>query len=141
MIHIGFTGTQHGVTGAQLNRVAHILGRWERVWPGVCLHHGDCLGADQQAHQIARGLGMRIEGHPPLNPAKRAWCEFDVQCDAETYLARNRAIVKATAHLLAAPATPHEQLRSGTWATIRYARQQNQEITIVGPDGTVVRIP
>ncbi|MBA3354736.1 MAG: hypothetical protein H0U18_02115 [Pyrinomonadaceae bacterium] len=33
--------------------------------------------------------------------------------------------------------TPREQLRSGTWSTIRKARKARKQVTIVWPDGKV----
>lgn len=52
------------------------------------------------------------------------------------YLARNCVIVDEADILLACPKGPEEQ-RSGTWATVRYARKQNKRIVIVYPDGTI----
>ena len=37
------------------------------------LHHGDAMGADAFAHQIAVSLGMRIVVHPPENNRYRAF--------------------------------------------------------------------
>lgn len=135
MRNVGFTGTRQGMTVGQLSSVAELLRRYD------CLHHGDCEGADKQAHQIARESGMRVIGHPPLNPAIRAWCECDVLLDPKDYLSRNHDIVDAIAELIAAPAEDQERLRSGTWATIRYARKQRRMITIVYPDGTLEFCP
>jgi predicted Rossmann fold nucleotide-binding protein DprA/Smf involved in DNA uptake len=52
-------------------------------------------------------------------------------------LDRNRDIVDAAAVLIAAPKEMTETLRSGTWATVRYARKQGKQVWIVWPDGTV----
>lgn len=40
------------------------------------LHHGDCVGADADAHRLAREhlTTTRIVVHPPDNPVKRASC-------------------------------------------------------------------
>jgi hypothetical protein len=38
---------------------------------------------------------------------------------------------------VAAPRTPIETLRSGTWATVRYARAYGRPVWIVLPDGSV----
>mmetsp|Transcript_30358 Transcript_30358/g.39138 ORF Transcript_30358/g.39138 Transcript_30358/m.39138 type:complete len:93 (+) Transcript_30358:152-430(+) len=38
--------------------------------------------------------------------------------------------------LIAFPPTSIEIQRSGTWATIRYARKKNKAVMIINPDGT-----
>jgi outer membrane protein insertion porin family len=53
-----------------------------------------------------------------------------------TPLDRNRAIVDSCDVLIACPKGPEEQ-RSGTWATVRYARKQKKRIVIIWPDGEV----
>jgi len=52
-------------------------------------------------------------------------------------LERNRAIVDETDILLAAPLESEEQLRSGTWATVRYARKQHKTVLVIFPNGIV----
>lgn len=64
MSSIGFTGTQEGMTIGQ----ARTLYRYLRNMECEELHHGDCLGADEAAHYIARSLGCRVILHPPTNP-------------------------------------------------------------------------
>jgi hypothetical protein len=51
------------------------------------------------------------------------------------YIARNHDIVDASAVLVATPRDWYEEQRSGTWATIRYARAQRKAVIIVWPDG------
>jgi len=62
----------------------------------------------------------------------------DVECDevwpAKPYLERNHDIVDATDYLIFAPKTRHEQLRSGTWATYRYAKLMRKNILMLHPD-------
>jgi len=41
--------------------------------------------------------------------------------------------------LIAASANAVEHLQSGTWSTVRYARRSGRPISIIRPDGTVVR--
>jgi predicted Rossmann fold nucleotide-binding protein DprA/Smf involved in DNA uptake len=53
------------------------------------------------------------------------------------YLVRNRDIVDVCNLLLATPGGTVEQLRSGTWATIRYARRIGRPVWIVFPNGEV----
>lgn len=55
------------------------------------------------------------------------------------YLQRNKVIVDRCGVLVAAPGEAQEQLRSGTWSTIRYARRVGRPVIMVLPDGTVVR--
>lgn len=127
----GFTGTQNGMTEPQSLQVARRLVSYSIGW----LHHGDCVGADAQAHDWAVQCGIKTEGHPPINPSKRAWCKFDVLHEPMEYIVRNHAIVDAVRYLIAAPVSMEEVMRSGTWATVRYARSLKRGILIVFPDG------
>lgn len=105
---------------------------------GACeLHHGDCIEADAEAHEIARALGWHIVGHPPTNPHKRAFCQFDEARPPAPYLVRNRHIVNETTALLATPRSFAEVIRSGTWATIRYARKLGRPVIVIYPNGSV----
>lgn len=131
MRRIGFTGTQRGMTPVQSAVVCDLLSAGE-------LHHGDCIGADAQAHDLARDRGLTVVVHPPIDPRKRAHKHGNVVLHPLPYLDRNLAIVAATEELIAAPDGP-ERTRSGTWATVRRARRMNRPVTIVFPDGTVVR--
>ncbi len=72
---IGFTGTRHGATILQLDFLGTLLGA-----PDVKeLHHGDCVGADAQAHDAvmhAAKLGLaQIYIHPPVDETHRAFCK------------------------------------------------------------------
>ena len=135
---VGFTGTQKGMTPEQKARVrsflkaAH-LGHAE-------FHHGDCVGADAEAHDIAREEGYRIVIHPPSDDKKRAFKEGDYSFPLEPYLDRNEAIVRSTDIMLATPSTNREVQRSGTWSTIRRARTLRRAAIIVYPSGEVVTI-
>lgn len=135
-MHTGFTGTRYGMTHVQLYFVRDALRR-RHGW----LHHGDCIGADKQAHDIGRSLGMLISGHPPVNPSLRAFCECDALSEPKEYMARNRDIVDWCEELVAAPAEMQEIVKSGTWATVRYGRKLGRMVTIVYPDGTMEFCP
>lgn len=140
--HVGFTGTQRGMTAAQYAAVGELLlARFPHAAVttpvrSVTFHHGDCTGADEQAHVIARICGYFIVVHPPTDPKKRAWCTGDFAMTPAPYLERNAAIVRSTLELIATPGETAEQVRSGTWATIRQARRLRRPTTIVWPDGT-----
>lgn len=134
---LGFTGTKHGMTHRQRDTVRFLFNEL------AChvLHHGDCVGADAQAHRLALNIEARVVIHPPSVETFRAYCVgADVIRPACAYLMRNRHIVNAAEDgLIAAPRTHAEELRgSGTWATIRYARAARKRLWIVWPDGTFV---
>lgn len=126
---VSVTGTRHGTTLYQKavlqSNIRHI------AW----LHHGDCIGADADAHDIARKLGIKIHVHPPDNPTLRAFKGGDRESEPLPYLERNKAIVNAGQWLIATPATTTEILRSGTWSTVRYARKMDKNRLIIYPGG------
>ena len=69
------------------------------------------------------------------------WKRANMVCDlvepGEPFLTRNHNIVLFSDVMLATPKQVEEQRRgSGTWATIRYARQAEKPLAIVWPDGT-----
>lgn len=128
---IGFSGSRLGMTVSQMKQLRDML--VDRFVPGAQFHHGDCIGADAEAHGIARAVGYWIVGHPPQNPALRAWCAVDEQRRPAPYLSRDDAIVAETRELLAAPDTAHERLQSGTWATVRRARKAGKPYEVITP--------
>jgi hypothetical protein len=73
---------------------------------------------------------------------KRAFCRADPAQDIvhlpRPPLARNDDIVTAAAVMLATPKGMREELRSGTWATIRRARAARKPLAVVFPSGAVV---
>ena len=135
--HYGFTGTQIGATPIQIERILTLLEEEDVTH----LHHGDCIGADAQAHAAAQSLGVKVILHPPTVTTKRAWCKNAVEVRrAFPYLERNHHIVDASTTLIATPSGP-EELRSGTWATIRYARRMKTRCLVITPDGKVIETP
>lgn len=137
-LRVGFTGTQQGMTTAQL----HTFRRWlfEHVDDVDEFHHGCCVGADVQAHFLVydvfssfmdnESLGTVLHYHPPTDTSKA----FDfgdfvgTRHEPAPYLDRNRIIVANSDVLVAAPKADREELRSGTWATVRYAREAGVEV-------------
>lgn len=132
---VGFTGTRNGMTTfqrASFLQVTYPLDPLE-------FHHGDCVGADEEAHSMLC-YAVKVVGHPPLDSRLRAWCDCDELRTPKDYIARDHDIVDETDLLIAAPKTAGEVRRSGTWATVRYARSQAKPVTVVNPDGTTVRL-
>lgn len=133
---LGFTGTQKGLTVSQKDSLTNVLDSFLKLgytW----MHNGDCIGADEQAANIWLELGGALHLHPPTNDSKRAFLSFfDDGSPPQPYRERNQAIVDAADRLVACPAGMTEELRSGTWMTIRMARKRGIVITIVWPDGS-----
>lgn len=137
MLRVGFTGSRKGVSAEQRARLAEVLAvlgasRAE-------LHHGVCVGADEEAHRLGRKYGYRVVGHPPKEQALRSQLpyHYDEEREAKTYLARDMDIVVETHVLVACPGAARQAAwRSGTWATIAMAQKLGRPIFVVLPDGT-----
>lgn len=132
----GFTGTARGMSAGQRRAFTLWLIR-EHITE---LHVGDCVGADQQAADIARACRVRVVGHPPADPTWRAYWRHYAHCHApRPFLDRDQDIVDAAAVLFGAPAGFREVLRSGTWATIRRGRKKDPAaVTVIAPDGSQI---
>jgi len=126
---IGFTGSREGMS--QNQKEQFVLKMFE-LSP-LEFHHGDCDGADAQAHDIIREFfpHVRIIVHPPQSFQHRAMKAGDVMMPPDGYLARDYRIVDSTDYLVGAPKTDLEERRSGSWTTIRYARKKNKPHTVL----------
>jgi len=130
---LGITGTQKGITKKQLKTFIDLL-----IELNIDeMHHGDCIGADYDAHMFCRKYknNTKIIVHPPIDDKKRANCEGDVILDPKKYLQRNHDIVDTCNLLIGFPYTGTEVTRSGTWATIRYARKIRKDYMLIFPNG------
>jgi len=140
MRHYGFTGTRRGLSEEQTTALKMIL---DRVQLGSTFHIGDCVGADEEFYNLIQnhnrdyGAGFITIGHPPISREHRAFCAYDYEHPPLPFLRRNHAIVNVSDSLIAIPRGDKEEMRSGTWATVRYALSQGQPVTIVYPDGRV----
>lgn len=134
-VKVGFTGTQKGLLVFQRSILKIVLQKLHVTE----FHHGDCIGADETAHDLMNAK-CDIIIHPPSDPKKRAWCQpvYGRILPEKPYLERNHDIVDATTILVATPDSPNEKSRSGTWATVRYAKRLGRPIYLIPPDGKVV---
>jgi hypothetical protein len=142
---VGFTGTRNGMTYDQIQTFCAVLEKLGQQGY-VELHHGDCVGADDNAEHWARTLcGFRTVAHPPVDEKQRAFTKSDEVREPKEYLARNHDIVGESTVLVAAPRQKNVRQPdgtwkpvpySGTWATIRYAEVEGRKVIIVWPDGT-----
>lgn len=118
---IGFTGTRQGMNARQCDMLANLLVELIDQHGPLELHHGCAVGADTQAHFLASSMPhIKTVGHPCKPVPKGYGC--DLLLPTRAPLVRNHDIVDATQLLIAAPSGARELLRSGTWATVRYAR-------------------
>lgn len=139
-IKIGFTGTQKGMTAKQQESLKKLFKHILQKRSISEFHHGDCIGADEQAHKIVFSFCKSIHIHPGTdsrgNSPKRAFCTGRVY-DPAPYLIRNKIIVDSTDLLIACPHQSFEEIRSGTWATVRYALKAHKHLIIVYPSGII----
>lgn len=126
----GVTGTQGGTGIRELAVLRDLL-----LELGVTeLHHGDCIGVDAQAADLANNLGIRTIAHPCDIEDKRAHWPSDEVWPVQKPLVRNRDIVAVSDVLIALPSGLVERRRgSGTWATIRYGRAAGIPVHIIPP--------
>jgi hypothetical protein len=142
MIILGFTGTRKGLTEEQRNLLrlklsAPMPGSNPPLLRAYALHHGGALGADDTAHWLALELQLAVHVWPSNIPNQHATLGGEyVRHDEAPPLERNHTIVDQCDELIACPGEMEEVLRSGTWATIRYARRIGKPITIIYPDGS-----
>ena len=154
---LGFSGTRKGMTPAQRAALPSVLAALpERVL------HGGAVGSDTEFDEwiapiIANSQTAFIEIYPATDERRVYWGNHDrgfpgcrgiivkaVACSDHFEsrpwppLERNRIIAERCDALLACPSEPTEQLRSGTWATVRYARKAGKPVTFVMPSGEVV---
>lgn len=127
---IAVTGTSRGMTQGQIDQARDFLKALYTMRGFRRLRHGDCIGADAQFARIAKDIGFYLIAHPghPKDPNEtkyRAFTDFnDEVLPAKPFIARDHDMVDESAFLLAAPYQDYEVNRSGTWATVRYARDK-----------------
>jgi len=138
---IGITGSRQGLSPEQSAKLTWTLAELRNNRAAARLHHGDCQGVDDSAARIARGLGYRIIGHPPLNKKLRAFFPSDETRSPAPYLVRNRRIVNEVELLIGCPNTNQPTAGSGTWYTIEFAYRTGTKIAVIGPDGHWLAYP
>lgn len=133
--HIGFTGTRHGMTPAQIERVCGVVDYLYSTRGWLIGHHGDCVGADAEFHALMHVRAHRLAIHPGPIGAMSAGCVGDERHEPKSHLRRNADIVAAVSFMIAAPPTEEPQDRGGTWWTIKHAHKKRQPMVIVLPSG------
>lgn len=141
-VEIGFTGTREGLTDAQRQQLKlcfEMMKLGASKFFAVILHHGSCVGADEQVHMMAWTMGMQRAVHPPTDEKLMAVCIGERRYEPKPYLERNKDIVNAGQILIACPketTDPISTRSSGTWSTIRYAMYYGHKpVLVIFADG------
>ena len=145
MINISFTGSRQGMTARQketlefilhhLTSEKYMLNRPEEI----NFHHGGAVGADEEAHDIVLKIPhmfniVRPVGEERWNYWQNEKRGYRIVLDwKDDPLERNQDIVMAGNILFACPRTREEELRSGTWHTIRFAKKKRRRCIILDP--------
>ena len=135
-MHLGITGTRKGLTEDQFKELKEFILEINEV---THLHEGDCIGVDDQITQMFQELRpeVKVICHPPIKTGTQAFGTYDKIHKPKPYLERDKDIVNNSQYLWACPCGK-EIVRSGTWATVRYARNKGILITIIMPDGEII---
>jgi hypothetical protein len=128
-IKIGFTGNRNGLNSEQEEQITLLLNKYNNI----IVSHGDCVGSDTDFHKLCINYKethldktIMIHIYPPNNSSLRAFNQGDLLMEEKPYLERNLNIIKNSSILIACPIDKNkEELRSGTWSTIRQAKKQN----------------
>jgi hypothetical protein len=137
--HVGYTGTRHGMSQPQKEFVSHALFALctDPVFRNMSnstfwFHHGDCVGGDDEATNMAREYGYKIYRHPPTESVhNRALQRFDATDLPYSYSGRNQRIAIRAQTMIAAPAPKSV----GTWNAIKHVRALFKPLLIVHQNG------
>jgi len=120
-------------------------------WDDIVLHHGCCIGVDQQAHELALELEWVIVCHPPLDQS-RSFDPLTVMPSAgrdgpfldirqpKPFLDRNQDIVDESLMLFGLPLYreyPRDFRGKGTWSTINRCVKADKLAVVILNDGEV----
>lgn len=123
---VGVSGSRHGPTPHQRRALATLL----RLWKADIVIHGDCVGVDAYAHQLAKALGMESGAYPGNIERFRAHTEKKGAALVEEPmhpLARNELIALACDVLVAFP-MPDSR---GTYHAIKMADRHRTPCIVV----------
>jgi predicted Rossmann fold nucleotide-binding protein DprA/Smf involved in DNA uptake len=137
---VGFSGTAGEMTRPQRAALtAFFINRV--VEKDSIVFHGGCVGVDQYVHSLCLKHGVLVEVFPSVKhdhwfvPAgSYSWGRVH---EAMLPLERNHVIAEVPARLVAVPETETMVLRSGTWATVRYALKANRPVILILPNGSI----
>lgn len=134
MIDVGATATRRGLTSHQQAGIYRWLLSDHRHISR--LHHGMCVGGDEEFNDMAREIGIWTVGHPPEDNRFLMKGFVDEVLEPKPYLARDKDIVAEVSTLFVAPFQDEEPASyrgSGTWATYGYAKASKLRVVIFWP--------
>jgi hypothetical protein len=131
---VGVTGTRSDINQYQIDTLYRLLPAIGHGRINMEFHHGDCVGADVTAAEVARHFGYKIVCHPPEKNDLRAFFDSDEHREPLSYFARNRNIVDETQCLLVLPYQTEWQTNGGTWYTYDYAKKKNKPRIVIYPN-------
>jgi len=143
-MEIGFTGTRHGMTGAQKVALFDLLCKIDEEFDeAIVTHQGCCIGADEEFAEKCDSMGFEVVGHPPRVALFRSTRALELCVELHEpapYHVRNQAIVDASSVMIAAPAESTPQRAGGTWMTVRMALRALRagklvRLHVIAPDG------
>ena len=151
MHRVGFSGPRKGMTPEQKAKFKELIEELCRTKPSVELHHGDCIGADEEADDIFNRWSAlyayvynEIIVHPPIDKKWRAFVKMKHHFVSITlraprsYHVRNDNIIYEINEMIAAAPSFEEIKRgSGTWSVIRKTRKVGKKLTVIYPDGSI----
>lgn len=129
---VGVTGTRSGMNDEQSRLVRNYLTSRNGITE---LHHGDCVGVDEQVAILAAEVGIKVVCHPPIKTELRAYHRSDDFREPLSYFARNRQIVDECDVLLVVPYQNSWQNNGGTWYTHDYAKKTGKPTMVFFPNG------
>lgn len=138
VIKIGFTGNRNGLNNIQKEEIHIILDKYD----DIIVSHGDCIGADSDFHKLCieyrnehnsnKQKNLIIHIYPPNKSILRGFNKGDILMTEKPYLERNLDIINNSDIIIACPIDKtKEELRSGTWSTIRQAKKLNKDVYIL----------
>jgi hypothetical protein len=134
---ISVTATRIGLTTKQSKAAVMLL---RKLKPDILIH-GAANGGDSELHDLAKLMGINVEVYPAVGVASNVnnlhYVDGDVIHFPAAPLVRNKTMIDAASITLAFPGEMYEVLRSGTWASIRYARSKGTTLYIIYPNGII----
>lgn len=131
---LGFTGTAQGMSQQQKKMFRAFV-----VDSKITeFHHGDCVGADDEATNIIgeESSSTIIHAWPCNISSMRAYNAFNhIIHPIRAPLLRNKDIVKSSEKMIATPKELQEITRSGTWATVRESVKRKKFLLMIYPNG------